>query len=133
MTRTIALRIHPLRRIGRALIAWLDPTLFCICATSVTIVTGATILGADDIDATAGTGEDALVDALVSCLANVERVDAVGVDAGKGCHECCIDLESTIIYSLFFDIMINLPSYRSFIAVSSLSAKTVKTIEIDND
>ena len=72
MTRTIALRIHPFRRISRALIACFDPTFFGICATSLTIVTGATILSADDIDATAGTGEHALVDTLVSCLANVE-------------------------------------------------------------
>ena len=132
MTRTTALRIHPLHRIGRALIARFDPTLFRIGATSVAIVTGTAVLGADDVDATAGTGKDLLVDAQVSGLANVERVGAVSVDAGKGCHDCCIDLKQGYILCSF-DIEIDLPSYRSFIAVSSLSAKTVKTIEFDND
>lgn len=87
VTRTVALHIHPLRRIGCALIAWLDPTFFSICATRIAIVTGTAVFSADDFDPTAGTGEHALVDALVSCLANVERVDIICVDARKSCHE----------------------------------------------
>ena len=121
--RTLTFFVDISERIGRTLSAFFDPTLSGIGATGFTVVIWSTVLGRDNVDSTAGTGQNALIDSLISGFANIEW--GAGFNAGN-CHQCCINLESWLKISVWYRTDRSTYLHIEVLsAVSSLSAKTV--------